>query len=430
MQEKKLLKYILPSMIASLFLGVYVLVDGAFIGSKMGDIGLTAINLAWPITAFIQSVGLAIGISGGIRLSIAEGKNDEEQYNRIFNSTMILLLIISVLFTILFIIIGGPLLKLSGASGNLYDLGMRYLMIMIYGSVFQVFSGGLLPLLKNVGKAKRAMFISISGTLVNCLLDYLLIFVFEYDLLGAALASICCQGVIATLSFISLKPKFRFKNIEVTKILIGAIAPFILNYSYAIITILNNTFCLKFGGESAVACYTIFSYLLYIVQASASGSGDGVQPLISYYYGKSDFKNMYKTYFKSLILGLSFSSILIFTFLILKRQIPVFYNLSDVALEYYNDGFYYYFIAFFLLVITRINGCFLYSSNNIKESNLLTLLEPVVITPLSLIPLAYVSGVKGIFGSFLLIQAILLIISIILAYVKRKHSYANCQISS
>lgn len=423
MNEKKLIKYILPSMIASLFLGVYVLVDGAFIGSKMGDIGLTAINLAWPITAFIQSVGLAVGISGGIRLSIAEGKNDKEEYDRIFNSTMMLLLIISILFTILFVFIGGPLLKLSGATGDLYDLGMRYLMIMIYGSVFQVFSGGLVPLLKNVGKAKRAMFISISGTLVNCLLDYLLIFVFEYDLLGAALASICCQGVIATLSFISLKPTFKLKNIEVKKILVGAIAPFILNYSYAIITILNNTFCLKFGGESAVACYTIFSYLLYIVQASASGSGDGVQPLISYYYGKNDLKNMYMTYFKSLLIGLSFSSILILSFLILKHQIPVFYNLSETALEYYNQGFFYYFVAFFLLVITRINGCFLYSSNNINASNLLTLLEPAVVTPVCLIPLAYISGVKGIFGSFLLIQTILLIVSIILVYIKRKKSY-------
>ncbi len=424
--KKGMLSYILPSLIASLFLGLYVLVDGAFIGSKMGDIGLSAINIAWPITAFIQTIGLAIGISGGIQMSIHEGKNDKLAAKRAFDSTIFILGLSGIIFTIVISIFAKPILMLFGAREDLLFYGYRYLIVMALGSLFQVYAGGLIPLIKNIGKTKKAMIISISATIINFILDYLLIFVFEFDLLGAAIGSIISQAFIAVASYIVLKPRLVWKNILYKSIFKGSLAPFALNYAYSVIIILNNTVCLIYGGESAIAAYTLFSYLLYIIQSSASGSGDGVQPLVSYYYGKKDYENLKSLYYKTLVLGFIFSSLINFLFLLLKEQIPILYNLSSQGLYYYNLGFYFYFISFFLLIITRINSCFLYSSNNIKGANLITMLEPLVLTPIFLIGMALIWKMNGIFSSYLVIQVILLIIStifIVKMYLKKRFDF-------
>ncbi len=416
MPKNKMLSYILPSLISSLFLGIYVLVDGGFIGLKLGDAGLTAINLAWPIVAFMQTIGLAIGISGGIKSSIADGERNFELKNKIMNSTILILLVASVFFTIFVSLLAKPLLVWSGAEGIVLEHGYNYLLVMSLCAVFHIFSGGFTPLLKNEGKTKMAMFISIGATIINFVFDYVFIFMLNLDLVGAAIGSVISQGFIAIMGFIILKPKVRLEKPILKPILIGSLAPFALNYAYSVINILNNTICLTYGGNSLTAAYTLFSYLLYIVQASASGSGDGVQPLVSYYYGSNDRKKLNELYFKTILIGVGFSSIIILTFFFLKNQIPLLYNLSDEALTYYNMGFYYYFSAFFLLVITRINGCFLYSANKIWGANLLTLLEPLVLTPVFLILFSYLFEIQGVFSSFLVIQGVLLLISIVLIY--------------
>ena len=69
---KSFARYLIPSIIATLFMSCYAMIDGIFIGQKIKDVGLSAINIAWPITAFVQSVGMAVGLSGGIYIC---GKN-------------------------------------------------------------------------------------------------------------------------------------------------------------------------------------------------------------------------------------------------------------------------------------------------------------------------------------------------------------------
>ena len=60
----KLTKYILPSVISMVLVGAYTNIDGLFIGNAAGDDGIAAINIVWPIVAFITSLGTGIGVGG------------------------------------------------------------------------------------------------------------------------------------------------------------------------------------------------------------------------------------------------------------------------------------------------------------------------------------------------------------------------------
>lgn len=67
---KTFFKYVFPSILSFALSGVYAIVDGFFVGNSLGDVGLSAVNIAYPIVAFIQAVGTGLGMGGAIYYSI------------------------------------------------------------------------------------------------------------------------------------------------------------------------------------------------------------------------------------------------------------------------------------------------------------------------------------------------------------------------
>ena len=92
---KSFTKYLIPSLITSLLSSAFVLVDGMFIGQAIGDVGLAANNVAWPITALLQSIALAIGLSSGIYISTLIRQNEENKAQSVKLTTIIILLMFS-----------------------------------------------------------------------------------------------------------------------------------------------------------------------------------------------------------------------------------------------------------------------------------------------------------------------------------------------
>lgn len=72
--KKKFFSYVIPSILGFALSGVYAIVDGFFIGNSIGDAGLAAISIAYPITAFLQAMGTGIGMGGAVHLPSALGE--------------------------------------------------------------------------------------------------------------------------------------------------------------------------------------------------------------------------------------------------------------------------------------------------------------------------------------------------------------------
>ena len=71
--RKEFYRYVLPSMLAFALSGVYAIADGFFVGNALGDDALAAINVAFPLTAFLQAVGTGIGMGGAVEYAISMG---------------------------------------------------------------------------------------------------------------------------------------------------------------------------------------------------------------------------------------------------------------------------------------------------------------------------------------------------------------------
>lgn len=201
---------VLPSIMAFALSGVYAIVDGFFIGNSLGDSGLAASNLAYPISAFIQAVGTGIGLSGAIRFTILRGQKHQNQRREemeCFTSTAILLVFASILLTVLIFVALSPLLLLLGASGEICRLAREYVQVIAAGALLQVCATGLVPFVRNLGGSSFAMFTMVAGFLTNIVLDYLLVWVYGYGMAGAAVATIIGQGVTMAASIVYLVKK-------------------------------------------------------------------------------------------------------------------------------------------------------------------------------------------------------------------------------
>lgn len=416
---KSFSKYLIPSLITSLLASAFVLVDGMFIGQAIGDVGLSAINVAWPITAFIQSIALAIGLSSGIYISTLNGRGEEDKAKKVKLTTVIIVIASSFIIGGLLLLLANPLLKLFGAEGQCLEYGNRYIKIILYGSLFQMLGSAMSPLLKNSGKVKIAMAASIASLVVNLVLDYLFILKLNYGLEGAAWASVIA---IATSGLINLGfyiPEFKgvnFDKITIKNILIGIPAPFILNYSYSIIIIITNALCLHYGGDPAVAAYTLLSYVLYIINSFALGTADAIQPLFSYNYGAGNTKINRGLLKRCFIISISLIALASILIIIFNDGLAYLYNLSDVAKNYYYDGVYFYIIGFIFIAFQKVICSYFYSINEYKKANILIISEPLVITPIVYLVFCLFIKLNGIWIGFMLIQIILLIIGALFLY--------------
>lgn len=301
---KKYFNSVIPAIISSVVLGTFSIVDGLFIGNKIGDIGLSSINFAWPITAFIQAVGFGIGMGGSIAISIANGQNDKEKEKKILFNTYILLLFFSILIFVLIFPFKREILILFKASGDELDLADKYITIILYGTLFQVFGQGLVCLLRNYKYNLYTMISMSCGFIANLILDYCLIYVVDMSLSGAAIGTLVSQFITSMMCWIVLmfkknRPIISFSFKYILNILKNAVSPLGLFFAPNLLLMFVNFEAKVYGGSEAVAAYTAVSYITFIIMRIVQGVGDGSQPLYSYYYGENNKNDELNTLFLS-----------------------------------------------------------------------------------------------------------------------------------
>ena len=199
--QNKFWRYVLPSMASQMLTGFFIIVDGFFIGQRMGDVGLAAVNILWPIAAVIQATGLGLGSGGSVLLASALGAQDEARAMRARGNALLCLGLASVLLTATLWFSYPALLRWLGAEGDLYAPAEEYVQVIILCCAAQVLNSGVNPLLRSAGRTFLAMAGMVMGLLCNIFLDWLFIMPFSWGMRGAALATVLAQLLSALFGF-------------------------------------------------------------------------------------------------------------------------------------------------------------------------------------------------------------------------------------
>ncbi|EHZ4886073.1 MATE family efflux transporter [Campylobacter lari] len=330
-------KCALPNMASAVFIYLYVIIDGIFVGRYLGTDALAAMNLVMPFIMISFALADMIAIGSSVQIAINLGKGKIEKARAIFSFCIILIFIISCIMGILGFFLTRPLSALMGADENIQNLSTEYMQIFALFAPFIMLAFAMDNYLRICGKTFYSMVVNITVALSNIVLDWLFIVVFEWSLFSAALAT--CLGMFlgTILSFIPfvfknliLKFKRPMISLKILKnIIYNGSSEFFSNISSSIYTILANTILLKIAGNQALAAFSVILYLSTFTFALILSMCEAMQPAISYNYG---YKNILRiqAIFKRMLIASSVFGTSIFLLTFFFNEIMVsFFNKND-----------------------------------------------------------------------------------------------------
>lgn len=402
---RRILKQAFPTMIAFTMSGMYSVVDGLFVGKAAGDIGLAAINIAWPIPAVITALGVGIGTGGSVLYSNMMGKGDREGCRRMFNTTATLLVLAGILLSLFLFLVRDPLLQILGAEGEVLEEAQKYTGIIIAGGVLQVCGTGITPILRNMNLSFAAMISMVTGFAVNIGVNYYLMFPMGMGIRGAAWGTVTAQLVVLVISVAVLLKAYKEKARPALEGKLAAgicrsgVTAFGVSLAPTVALIFTNWQCLRYGGNAAVACYAVISYIVFPVQYLLTGIGDGVQPLLSYYNGAgkpAELAQVRKTARAGAgVLGvITMAAVFICT-----PYLARWFGLSDEAAVFFETGMRISALAFLVTGFVKFNLSYLNAVLKTKLAVILTFAESLIVSPAYLFLLPVAVGMSGIWIS-------------------------------
>lgn len=429
--NNSLLHYVSFSILSMIGLSYYILADTFFISNGIGNDGLTALNIVIPIYSIINATGLMLGMGGGAKYSIAIGEKNRNLGSSIYSSIMILGVLIGSIFTLLGILLGKPLLALLGADATIMGYAYEYFITIVCFSIPFILNTITVCFVRNDGNPNLSMIAMLVGSGSNVILDYFFIYPMGLGMFGAAFAtglspiiSLC----ILSLHFIQKKNGFHIiKPQKLHAIILHSLSlglpSFINELSSAVVIILFNYQMLRFSGNMGVASYGIIANIALVGISIFTGIGQGIQPLLSKYYGKKDtpsIKYIYK-------IGLFLSTLIggIIYVIIVEFRIPIaiiFSNGNQDLIQFTEKGMILYFTSFLIVGFNIITSIYYSSIDRSIPSFFISISRGLLFITISVLVLPIFLGITGIWISILISELLTLLISIylLLRYKKKR----------
>lgn len=290
-------RFAIPQMIGLIFNSIYFIIDGIFIGRRLGPDALAAAGVAIPVVEIMIAISMLISVGAGVVISSSLGKNDTNSANQIFNKANMITLILAASVVILGNLLLEPLARFMGATDLILNDTMVYLRYFITASPFLIFSFTLSTFARNDNAPRLAMWALIVGSLSNILLDWVFMYPLNMGMAGAALATALgpvFSVMILLPHFLRKKGVLSFKFMtfslkDVWDITVKGMAAFITNFSIGLVTLFYNLSITHQGlGEATLSAYVIIGYLALIALTAFLGSSQGIQPAISFFAGSGD----------------------------------------------------------------------------------------------------------------------------------------------
>ncbi len=372
---------------------------------------LAALGIVLPITLILQAFANLVGLGGSPRAGIKLGENNRVEANRIFNTAFSLLLVLGILIGAVTFLLSEPIVVLFGRPPSAVEFAASYLRIYACGTVFVMLAQGLNPFILTQGYSFIAMSFVLIGALINIALDPLFIFTFRLGVKGSSLATILsqmCSCVCIICFFFSPKSLFRFRMEDmrfslsrIIDIVSLGFTPFVMTLTECAIQIVFNVNLNSAtgGNKDYTAALTIMLSALQLISLPLNGLGNGMQPFVSYNYGRGNAERLKK--------GIKYVTVIAFIFAVsmwsVSLAVPELYahlfSASETVtsiVKRYTPLFLMGSIMFFVqMTLQNINVAL----GQAKSALLLAVTRKVIILIPLCFTLTHFLGFKGVYMS-------------------------------
>ena len=427
---KKLLRFVLPSIVMMIFTSIYGVVDGLFVSNFVGKTAFAAINLVMPFIMILGGVGFMIGTGGSALVAKTLGQQEPEEANRYFSMMIILTVLSGAALTAVGVIFMRPISLLLGATEAMIDDCVHYgrtvlafVIAFMLQNVFQAF-------LITAEKPRLGLLATVAAGVTNMALDALFIAGFKWGVVGAAVAtglSQCVGGALPLIYF--LRPNSSRLRLVRTRLELRPIlkacgngsSELMSNISGSLVSMLYNFQLLAYAGENGVAAYGVLMYVQFIFVAIFVGYAIGSAPIVGYHYGAENHAELRNILTKSVKLMSAGGVILTVLAIVLAAPLAqIFVGYDAELFEMTRHAFCLFAFSFLMAGFNIFTSSFFTALNNGVISAAISFLRTLVFQTLCVLLLPALFGLDGIWWAMTVAEVFALGLSILFLATQRK----------
>lgn len=430
-------KFAIPGIITQLVNSLHNIVDQVFLGWGVGDLGVAATNIVFPITTIITALSALIGLGAAARFSILLGKEQTNEAADVLGNALALTVLFGTILAVFTSIFLEPMLYLFGATELIMPFAQPYARIICIGIPLGIFVTAMSYFIRADGNPNYSSFVLLAGAIFNIVFDPVFLFVFDMGIAGVALATVLGQVLSTLLALFYLLKKLRsvslsWKNITVKFSVVGIIfslgaagfTTHILN-TFSQVVLMN---ALKhygslsvYGSETAIAAAGAVGKISIVFLSSVIGISLGCQPILGFNLGTKQYDRVKETYLTSLHCGTIIAVVAFLALQLFPKQIISIFN-SDNPLfyEFAAKYIHIYFAMLFLNAIQPITSTFCTAIGKANLGFWIALIrQGILLIPLLLL-LPHVMGMNGVLLAGAVSDGIAAMIAIFIAIRETK----------
>lgn len=421
---KNFFYYFIPTLLGMMLMSVNIVIDGIFVGNGVGPVALASVNIAVPVFSIIISIALLIGIGGGTLYSMAMGENNLIKAQKIFTLSMALITVITIMITIVSYLNLETLARIFGANDETMPYVLDYMRILFLASIILSWETCLSILIRNDGDPQLAMAGLVVSAVLNIGLNYWMIFILEWEVTGAALATVIATAaglLVYTVHFFKKDSNLKFVKLkwkwqEIKSISVLGFPSFLSEAGMGIFVVGYNVAMSYHIGTNGLSAFSVINYLHVFMFLAFIGIASTVQPMISYYYGAKNAENIKKTVrlaeLTGFVLGVLFLAIGYFG---AEQLISLFGVESTEVTGLAINGLKLFFLGYLFMGVNFVYMTYYQSTGNIKPSIWITVFRGVILLVLMLVILPFFLGINGIWLALPVSEALVAVFLILFA---------------
>ena len=428
--SRLLRQYAVPAIIAMTASSLYNMVDSIFIGHGVGKFAIAGLALTFPMMNLGAAFGALVGVGASATISMLLGQKNYEMAQKVLGNVVTLNTIIGLVYTIVFMIFLDPILYFFGASENTIGYARDYMFIILLGNIITHMYLGLNAVMRSAGMPKKAMYATIFTVIINAILDPLFIYVLDWGIKGAAIATIIAQTlalcwIVKIFSNRNLvihfkKGIYKLKKRIVKDVISIGMAPFFMNTAACLIVILINQGLQRHGGDLAIGAYGIVNRVSFVFVMIVLGLNQGMQPIVGFNYGAKQFLRVKEAlkltiFYATAIMTLGFLLAEIF-----PRQIVMIFTTDEELIQQAIKGMRIVFACFPIVGFQIVTGNFFQSVGMAGKSVFMSLTRQLLFLLPGLLIFPYFFQDNGIWMSMPISDGLSSLVAFIMLYNQMK----------
>ena len=431
---RKLLRFTLPSIIMMIFTSIYSMVDGLFISNFVGITPFAAVNLIFPFIQLVGCVGFMFGTGGSALVSATLGARDHGKANRIFSLLTYATIVTGVAIATLGIFFIKPIAIRMGADSAMLPYCIIYgriLLVALPGFMLQILFQSFLP---TAEKPTLGLIVTLIAGVTNIVLDALFVVVFQWGVVGAALAtalSQCTGGIIPLIYFFCKNSsllhlgKACFDGKALLHACTNGLSELVTNISMSIVSILYNFQLMRFAGSDGVAANGAVMYISFAFVAVFLGYSIGVTPVIGFHYGAANHSELKGLFRKSNVIICTSGLLLATTaFTLAVPMARLFVGDAPQLLEMTASAFRYFAISVLFSGFGIFGSAFFTALNDGFTSAAVSFLRTFVFQISAVLILPVFFDLNGVWYSLFVAEILAMLVTFLFYHANRnKYHY-------